>query len=192
MQKESPSHNTPQDEEHPLVEIVRFILIALLIVIPIRIFIVQPFIVEGPSMEPTFHNKNYLMVDQLTYRFQEPQRGDVIVFHYPFDQSRFYIKRVIALPTETISYQDGSIIITNDEFPDGFALDEDYVKTDVPAFQGRTLRDGEYFVMGDNRRASSDSRSWGPLNEKFIVGRVLVRLFPFKDFSLYPGAPHTQ
>ncbi|MCA9366291.1 signal peptidase I [Candidatus Kaiserbacteria bacterium] len=175
-------------EEHPLTEIIRFSLIALIIVIPIRMFIAQPFIVSGASMENTFDDKDYLIVDQLTYHFEKPERGDVIIFRYPRDESKFFIKRVIGLPGDTLSIDGNVITITNDEHPDGAILDEPYIKSMAPnTYLTETLTDGEYFVMGDNRDRSSDSRSWGILQEDKIVGRALLRLFPMSNVGLFPG-----
>ncbi len=188
---DTPSVDTASEEkqEHPLAEIVRFSIIAILIVIPIRMFIAQPFIVSGASMDDTFHSGEYLIVDQVTYHFNEPTRGDVIVFRYPKDPSKFFIKRVIGMPGDTIKIEDGAVSITNEEFPDGFTLDEPYVKSMQPAAPfSEPLGDREYFVMGDNRDKSSDSRSWGVLQEERIVGRAFARLFPPSEIDYLPGA----
>ena len=175
--------------EHPLTEIVRFSIIAILIVIPIRMFIAQPFIVSGASMDDTFHTGEYLIVDQVSYYFEKPDRGDVIVFKYPKDPSKFFIKRVIGLPGDTIIIEDSHVTIKNSEFPNGFVLDEPYIKSMAPAAPfSETLGEREYFVMGDNRDQSSDSRSWGVLQEERIVGRALIRLFPPSVFGYLPGA----
>jgi len=179
----------PPREEHPFWEIVRFSLIALLIVIPIRMFVAQPFIVSGASMEETFQSGEYLIVDQVTYHFHNPDRGDVVVFRYPRDPSKFFIKRVIAIPGDTITIDNNVVTITNAENPDGFVVNEPYIAAMNSA--GRlteTLGDREYFVMGDNRDFSSDSRAWGVLQEERIVGRAFLRLFPPQSFSYLPGA----
>lgn len=169
-------------------EIIRFSVIALIVVIPIRIFIAQPFIVSGASMDPTFANGQYLIVDQLSYRFEVPERGDVIIFRYPRDTSKFFIKRIIALPGETIKIDGNDITIINPEHPDGFELNEFYVKTMRPDTVLETdLLDGQYFVMGDNRDFSSDSRVWGVLPEDHIVGRAYLRLLPADEIGLLPG-----
>ncbi len=179
---------TEPKKEHPFVEIVRFAIIALVIVLPIRIFVAQPFIVSGASMEDTFHNNEYLIVDQLTYRFEEPKRGDVIIFRYPRDPSKFFIKRVIGLPGETISIDGGTVTIISGEYPDGLTLTEPYTYTETDSHLTETMDEGEYFVMGDNRNASSDSRVWGTLREDEIIGRALLRLFPISDAAVMPGA----
>ncbi len=175
--------------EHPLAEIVRFSILAILIVIPIRMFIAQPFIVSGASMDDTFASGQYLIVDQVSYYFEEPNRGDVIVFRYPKDPSKFFIKRVIGLPGDTITIENSVVTITNTDHPDGFILDEPYIASMQPAAKmTEILGDREYFVMGDNRDQSSDSRSWGVLQEERIVGRAMLRLFPPSALDYLPGA----
>jgi signal peptidase I len=170
-------------------EIVRFSLIAILIVIPIRMFIAQPFIVSGASMENTFHTGEYLIVDQVTYHFNQPTRGEVIIFRYPRDPSKFFIKRIIGLPGDTVNIEDGVVRIKNEATPEGFILDESYLE-EMPeaAPLTETLGEREYFVMGDNRDESSDSRSWGVLQEDRIIGRAWLRLFPPTMIELLPGA----
>jgi signal peptidase I len=175
--------------ESSLNEILRFALIALIIVLPIRWFVAQPFIVSGASMEDTFHNNEYLIVDQVTYRFDEPQRGDVIVFKYPRDHSKYFIKRIIGLPGETVIIDGAIITIKSDAYPEGLTLDEPYAQLGASHFdQTLTLGEDEYFVMGDNRDHSSDSRVWGVLKREEIVGRALLRLLPPGRADLMPGA----
>lgn len=170
-------------------ELIKFTLIAFLIVVPFRIFIAQPFIVNGASMEPTFHPGEYLIVDQLTYKaFSQPKRGEVIIFRYPQDTTKFFIKRVVGLPGETIEIRGGNIRISNSDFPEGFLLDEDYLSFKKQDNLKTELKSDEYFVMGDNRPQSSDSRIWGPLKEELIIGRPLVRLFPVNRLQFLPGS----
>jgi signal peptidase I len=166
-----------------------FALIVLLFVLPIRLFVAQPFIVNGSSMDPTFGNGQYLIVDELTYRLDAPKRGDVIVFNFPDDTKKFFIKRIIGLPGETVAIANGAVRITNTEHPEGFALDEPYVTTEHASTDTMTvtLNEHDYFVMGDNRNASFDSRAWGPLEEDLIVGRAFLRLFPLQTISIFPG-----
>lgn len=185
----SRTRNTVEEKvEHPLTEIVRFAILALIIVLPIRMFIAQPFIVSGASMDDTFENGQYLIVDQVTYYLEDPQRGDVVIFRYPKDPSKFFIKRVIGLPGDTISIVGGAVTITNEENPDGFVLDEPYIETMTTGTPlTEELGDREYFVMGDNRDQSSDSRVWGVLQKERIVGRALVRLFPPDQIGFLPG-----
>lgn len=174
--------------EHPMTEIIRFSLIALIIVFPIRFFVAQPFIVSGASMQDTFESGEYLIVDQLTYRFEEPKRGDVVVFRYPRDVSKFFIKRVIGIPGDTIIIDGNVVTLKNKTHPDGVVLDEPYVAAMQPNTRlTEVLTESEYFVMGDNRDASSDSRMWGILHEDKIVGRAFLRLFPFNLIGAFPG-----
>lgn len=172
---------------HPFVELLQFAAIALLIVVPVRYFIAQPFIVSGASMENTFHTGEYLIIDQVTYVFNDPKRGDVIVFHYPKDPSKFFIKRVIGLPGESIDIQGNVVTITKKDATTE-VLAEPYIKTMAENTSlTETLGEREYFVMGDNRDASSDSRVWGVLPKDKIVGRALFRLFPFTKIETVPG-----
>jgi len=161
-------------------EIAKIVIIALLIVMPIRYFLFQPFFVKGQSMEPNFENGDYLIVDELSYRFREPQRGEVIVFKYPEDPTQRYIKRVIGLPGETVEIKDGKITISNQQGAQ--VLDEsDYLSSDVQTMGDIkvTVGQNQYFVLGDNRYASYDSRRWGLLPEEDIIGRVFARPWPF-------------
>jgi len=184
-----PTESTGEKQEHPFTEIVRFSIIAILIVIPIRMFIAQPFIVSGASMDDTFHSGQYLIVDQVSYYFEPPARGDVVVFRYPRDPSKFFIKRVIGVPGDTVNITNSAVTITNEDHPDGFVLDEPYITSMTPTSPlTEELGEREYFVMGDNRDQSSDSRSWGVLQEERIIGRALVRLFPPNAVDYLPGA----
>jgi signal peptidase I len=180
--------STVQKKESVLSEIIHFSLIALLIVLPIRLFVAQPFIVSGASMETTFSTGQYLIVDQLTYHFKNPARGEVIVFRYPKDPSKFFIKRIIGMPGDTITISGRTVTISNKDHTDGVVIDESYVHDMKPnATITETLSTGEYFVMGDNRNASSDSRAWGVLQRDSIVGRAFLRLFPFTSIGAFPG-----
>lgn len=182
------THNTKEEKEGFFGEIFRFSILALIIVLPIRLFIAQPFIVSGASMESTFSTGQYLIVDQLSYRFDEPSRGDVVVFRYPKDPSKFFIKRIIGVPGDEVIIKGSDITVKNEQFPEGVHLAEPYVfhMTEGNSFD-ETLGQDEYFVMGDNRDFSSDSRSWGILPRDNIVGRAYVRLFPFSTVSILPG-----
>lgn len=178
-----------EPEENSIIEILRFSLIALLIVVPIRMFIAQPFIVSGASMQETFHNGEYLIVDQVSYHLHSPERGDVVIFRYPKDPSKYFIKRIIGVPGDTITIEDSTVTIVNEENPDGFILNEPYIKSMRPGVTiTEELGDREYFVMGDNRDESSDSRVWGVLQEERIIGKAFLRLFPPQAFGVMPGA----
>ncbi len=171
-----------------LIDMIQFLIIVLVVVLPIRLFIAQPFIVNGESMDPTFHSGEYLIVDQVTYAFEDPTRGSVIVFRFPEDASKFFIKRIIGLPGETVRIEGGRVSIFNTEYPDGLVLDEPYVTHMSQSDDFLKLGSHEYFVLGDNRPQSSDSRVWGPLDEQHIVGRPLVRLLPVHTINFFPGA----
>lgn len=169
-------------------EIAIFLVLAIIIVLPIRLFVAQPFVVEGESMHPTFESGDYLIVDELSYHIHEPKRGDVIVFRYPGNPKIFYIKRVIGLPGETVNINGGAVTITK---ADGstLTLDEPYVvNEDATYTQSTHIGTGELFVMGDNRPQSSDSRTWGLLPEKNIMGRAFVRILPAGEFGINPGS----
>ncbi len=172
-------------------DVVSFALIALVIVVPVRWFIAQPFIVRGDSMVPTFHSGDYLIVDQLSYRFEEPERGEVIIMRYPKDESVYFIKRIIGLPGETVELQGERIIIRKPETA-AITLEQPYVAKNSfrPEYGTYALGPDEYFVMGDNRDESSDSRVWGPLPRKDVIGKAFVRLFPPTDIDYLPG--HTD
>lgn len=158
-----------------------------LVVIPIRTFIVSPFVVDGASMHPTFENLDYLIVDEIVYRFKSPERGDVVVFRYPKNPSIFYIKRIIGLPGETVSINHGVVTITTAK-GEKISLAEPYVVSEDATYtKSVSLLANEYFVMGDNRPNSSDSRVWGPLPKKDIIGRVDLRLLPVDRSGLFPG-----
>jgi signal peptidase I len=161
-----------------------FFLIAIILV---RIFVAEPFLVYGSSMEPNFETGDYLIVDELTYKFESPKRGDVVVLEPPMDESKHYIKRIIGLPGETISVNGSVVKITNKEHPEGFTLNEPYITFQSERVANYNLNDHEYFVMGDNREVSSDSRIWGPLPSNLITGRALIRVLPLKDIGIMPG-----
>lgn len=162
-------------------DLIKIFIIALIIIIPFRMFIAEPFVVSGSSMVPNFHNGDYLIIDRLTYNLSEPQRGDVVVLKFPKDTSQFFIKRIIGLPGETVRLKAGHVIIVNKEYPEGFELKEPYLPNQLETLgktEPVTLGSDEYFVLGDNRTASSDSRVWGILPENDIVGKAWVRVFP--------------
>jgi len=171
-------------------EVFQVVIIALVIVLPIRYFVFQPFIVKGASMEPNFHDGDYLVVDELSYRFREPERGEIIVFKYPIDQSQRFIKRIIGLPMETIELKGSTVYIT-DKFGNTTILNETDYPIETSIFNGRKMSLGkdEYFVLGDNRGHSFDSRSWGVLSKDFIVGRTIIRAWPPMGIGSFFGAP---
>jgi signal peptidase I len=169
-------------------ELVRFALLALVIVIPIRVFIAEPFIVSGSSMVPTFENGDYLIVDKISYIVGTPKRDDVVVFRYPGDPKKFFIKRVIGLPGETVDVKGNEVTITNETHKDGLVLNQSFIKNFGGIDAHMVLKSDEYFVMGDNRGASSDSRYWGAVNKSLLSGRVLLRLLPINKVDVMPGS----
>lgn len=169
-----------------------YALFAIGLALVIRFFVATPYIVSGASMEYNFENHDYLIIDRLTYDFSAPQRGDVVVFGLPQEPSRDLIKRVVGLPGEIIeiSGPEPKVTITNDENPQGYVLEEPYLSQENLGGASNmkvTLGPDQYFVLGDNRKVSADSRLWGVLPRKYIVGRVLLRLFPFNMIDFLPG-----
>ncbi|PIU79228.1 MAG: signal peptidase I [Candidatus Moranbacteria bacterium CG06_land_8_20_14_3_00_43_56] len=204
--------NSPQSEEYGVGgvfwEIIKMVFWVVVIIVPLRVFLIQPFFVQGASMEPNFEDKEYLIINELGYKttevgfdygekeisfftvksFKELERGDVVVFRYPQNLSVYYIKRIIGLPGEKIEIKDKRVKIFNSENPNGFDLDESKYLPPSEETSGDQivgLSDQEYFVIGDNRKYSSDSRSWGPVPGKDIVGKVLLRAWPFKRAMLF-------
>lgn len=187
-----------------LLEMARVFVLAVVIIIPVRVFLFQPFFVQGSSMEPNFQDGEYLVISEFGYKqtnvgwwnsswfqvkpFQDMARQDVAVFRFPKNTEEFFIKRVIGLPGEAVEIRKGKVIIYNQEHPDGFVLDEsayighDVLTQDMPRTQ---INQDQYLMMGDNRMFSYDSRAFGPVNKDKIIGRVLLRAWPTQRFSLY-------
>lgn len=190
------TENKPEIEEQAgtwgvVWETVRYALVAAIIIIPVRTFIAQPFVVSGNSMYPTFHNSEYLIVNELAKYEGSYERGDVVILRYPLDPSKYFIKRVIGLPGETVTITDGIVSVTSPAHPTALVLKEPYVKNPKTDSSSRTLSNDEYFVMGDNRAQSSDSRVWGPVPKNLMDGKALLRLFPFSQIALHPGSPES-
>ncbi len=157
-------------------EVVKVVAMALAIVVVVKHFLFQPFYVKGASMEPTYEDHEYLIIDELTYRFHPPVRGEVVVFRYPNDTSQFFIKRVIGLPGESVQVKDEGVWINGQQLDESAYLDASVQTT---GSTNLTLGPKEYFLMGDNRPASLDSRIFGPVDRSYIVGRTWFRAFPF-------------
>jgi signal peptidase I len=187
-----------------ILEIVKIVALAFFIIVPIRVFLFQPFFVQGASMEPNFEDNQYLIVNEFGYKdtalnlggktffeaapFKEITRQTAVVFRYPLDTSKYFIKRIIGLPGEKIEIKNSQVIIYNQDNPNGFVLDESaYLEKAIKTNGDLSvmLRDDEYFVMGDNRMFSSDSRVWGPVPKKDIMGRVLIRAWPLDKIGIY-------
>lgn len=172
-------------------ELLQIVAISLIIVIPFRIYVAQPFLVSGPSMDNTFADGQYLIVDELTYNLRNPHRGEVVIFHPPINLAFYYIKRVIGLPGETVQIKNDVVTICHADCAtdkNKFILTEPYVKAGSPRQDDTiTLKADEYFVLGDNRAVSQDSRIFGPVNRNLFTGRPFIRLFPFTKISFFPG-----
>jgi signal peptidase I len=168
-------------------EWIKVIAIALAIAFIVRTFIAEPFVVDGASMDPTFKTGHFLIIDRVSYRFEEAKRGDIIVFVPPKDTSKFYIKRIIGLPNETITLNRGQVSVSTGSTTT--KIDEPYISDIHRSYENGVyvLGKDEYFVMGDNRVESSDSRVWGSLKRSAIVGRPMIRLFPINRINIYPG-----
>lgn len=169
-------------------ETLEIVALALAIILPIRYFLATPFMVKGASMEPNFDDYQYLIIDEISYRFHEPQRGEVIVLQDPYKEHSHFIKRIIGLPNEKIEIKEGKVFIYNEEHPEGKALDEPYLKagTEIRSANKKwELGPDEYFVLGDNRGVSLDSRYFGPITRDKITGRVWLRTFPFTKIEVF-------
>jgi len=169
-------------------EFIKLALFAFITIFLVRYFLFKPFYVRGASMEPNFFDKEYLIIDEITYRWREPQRGEIIVFRYPGNRKEYFLKRIIALPGERVKIKNGGITIYNQEYPDGFVLDENIYLP--PGLQNKpdvsyTLDNQHYFVMGDNRGSSFDSRYFGPVNKSEVVGRVFLRGWPLNRLRVF-------
>ncbi|MFH1457127.1 MAG: signal peptidase I [Patescibacteria group bacterium] len=184
----APKNQGAESVKEFLWETVKIVIICLIIVIPIKQFIIQPFYVKGASMEPNFYDHEYLLIDEISYRLNQPVRGEIIVFHHPPGEKSFYIKRLIGMPGERIVIKDSKVKIYNQQNPDGFVLDESkYLSNDIRFYDDvdTTLAENEYFVMGDNRMSSLDSRRFGPILREDIVGRTWLRGWPFDRFQIF-------
>ena len=172
-----------------LLEVAKVGLLALAIVLPIRLFIVCPFYVKGASMEPNFYDKEYLLIDEISYRFQAPQRGEVVVFRYPQDPREYFIKRIIGLPGETLKMDQGDIYLLDKSTTEWTKVTETYLPSTDQTFaldsKELTLGPDEFFVLGDNRAHSRDSRFFGPLNRRYLVGRVMLRGLPISRAQIF-------
>ncbi|MBU2578939.1 signal peptidase I [Patescibacteria group bacterium] len=168
-------------------ETLKIVILALAIALPIRYFIFQPFVVQGASMEPNFQQGNYLIVDEISYRFHSPQRGEVIVFKYPQNPSVKFIKRVIGLPGEKIKFENNKIIVINQQGESIVLNEKNYLEELIFLTDKEFIvPKGQYFVLGDNRLHSYDSKNWGAVPKDNIIGKVFLRLFPIAKISDFP------
>jgi len=177
-----------------LLEVTKIVIISLVIIIPVRYFLIKPFYVNGASMEPTFYDHEYLVIDEISYRFGSPQRGDIVVFRYAEDTSQFFIKRIVGLPNETVEISGGQIKVYNQENANGFVLDESSYLNNEVVTSGDVLVNlefDEYYVLGDNRPYSLDSRRIGPIKKDSIVGRTWIRAWPFYKFKHFSSPDYS-
>ena len=182
MIEENTQNQYPKNEILAFIwETAKVVVISLAIILPIRYYLVQPFFVKGASMEPNFEDGDYLLVDELSYRFRDVKRGEVVIFRYPQQPSQFFIKRIIGLPGETVKIKGDEVIIFNSDNTEGLKLTESYLSPEQKTIGEMTTKqdDNEYFVLGDNRLQSSDSRRWGAVNRTLITGRAFLRPWPF-------------
>lgn len=200
IQTPTPTQPKPQKSSIYLfvAELIRSVIIVVVLAYVIRAFILQPFIVDGSSMEPLLQNNDYLLVDKLSYHFESPKRGDVIVFRYPEDTSVNYVKRIIGLPGETVVFKEGKVEIINSAHPKGFFLNEPYVIDHSPTLvqpgtsSTYVVPKDSYFVMGDNRPASSDSRVWGFMPMSDMIGKVVLEAYPIDSIHIISGANYNS
>jgi signal peptidase I len=174
-----------------LFEMVKIAVIAGITIGLIRYFLFKPFYVKGASMEPNFYEREYLIIDELSYRFREPMRGEVVVFRFPDNPKEHFLKRIIGLPGETVKISSGQVIIYNADHPEGIVIDEFYLPDDIATEGDRlvTIEEDQFFLMGDNRPNSFDSRRFGSVDRSLIVGRAWIRGWPFSRAEIF-SAPN--
>lgn len=173
-------------------ETIKVVIISLAIILPIRYYLVQPFFVKGASMEPSFEDGDYILIDEISYRFHGPLRGDVVIFRFPLDRSQFFIKRIIGLPGETVEIKNNNVTIYNKRNSRGLILEEKYLSPEQKTIENLIIKldDNEYFIIGDNRLHSSDSRRWGPVNKSLITGKAFLRLWPFNRLAKFQSVTY--
>lgn len=170
-------------------EMIKVLIVSLIIIVPIRAYVVQPFYVDGASMEPNFHDGEYLIVDEISLRFKQPERGDIVIFHPPTNPKVFYIKRVIGLPNEVVDIKNGEIRVFEQDSPEPLIIDEsqylgnDYLLRPSEKYHLK-LGETEYYLLGDNRPNSLDSRRLGAIDFSHMKGKVVLRAFPFDKFTV--------
>ncbi len=169
-----------------ILEAIQPVVMAFAIFMMIYLFVAQPHKVDGSSMYPNFHDKEFILTDKITYRRSDPQRGDVIIFHAPPPFDSDFIKRIIGLPGETVMVKDNHVYVNSKLLPEPY-LPSDFVTTEKSFLREGvpyTIPLGYYIVMGDNRSYSSDSREWGPIARSAIVGKAWLRYWPINEIGL--------
>lgn len=183
---------SPQQDRGPLLsfglfllELIKVAIMAGLTIFMVRYFLFKPFYVKGQSMEPNYYEKEYLIIDELSYRLREPVRGEVVVLKAPPPVEKdFYLKRILGLPGERVKVEDNKVIIYNENHPEGIIVNEKYLTESTPGAITITLGPDQFFVLGDNRDASHDSRRFGAIHRKDIVGRTWIRGWPVSRVSI--------
>ncbi len=167
-------------------EFIKTIAIVLVLAFIIKAFLIQTFIIDGSSMEPNFHNNEYLIVDKLSYHFSQPQRGDVDIIIPPDDVTKDYIKRIVGLPGDTVVIKNGSVFINNKKLVEPYlkAGEQTLINDNINDEMTLKLKSNQYFVLGDNRTNSRDSRFIGPIPKGNIIGKTLLVVFPTKNFEV--------
>lgn len=178
---------------YDLFDIVKTVLIVLVIFFASRYFLVQPFVVEGHSMDPNFSDQEYLLVNRLSYRISTPTRGDVVVFQAPNNPKYDYIKRIIGLPGDTVVIKNNQVIVNGEVLNEKYLATgtETLIKNSKTATLEVKLNDNEYFVLGDNREHSSDSREWGILPKSMIIGKAWLSIYPWKMMGFIPSVSYS-
>lgn len=170
-----------------ILEIIKIGVLAGITIAFVRYYLFKPFYVKGASMEPNFYDHEYLIIDELTYRFRLIERGEVIVFRYPNNPKEYFLKRIVGLPGERVKVNNGHITIYNDAHPEGVQIQESYLSPDLQTVGEKVtvLASHQYFVLGDNRPNSFDSRRFGPIDRSSIVGRAWLRGWPVNRMQIF-------
>ncbi len=188
-------HHTPSPLKDFFIDLFKVLILGAFAVVFIRYFIFKPFIVKGASMEPNYQEKEYLIIDELSYYIGKPERGETVVIRRRSDDREYFLKRIIGLPTERVVISGGRVRIFNTAQPQGAYLDEHrYLGTSVltDGSIDVTLGPDEYYVLGDNRSASLDSRKIGPIVRRDIIGRALLRGWPFDRVGYLIEEPYAE
>ena len=162
------------------------IIVAVALAFCIRTFLVEPYMVEGSSMYPTLKHHERLIVDKLSYFITDPKKGEIVVFRYPRDESRDFIKRVIAVGGDTIEMRNGKVFVNGAEIEEGYIYKNDPKGPNMSNYRKSVVPQGHIFVLGDNRNGSTDSRDerLGSIDEGYILGRAVAAVWPFDKIGL--------
>lgn len=187
-EEEDPQEKSPRSPAKrtvfAIIDFIKTTIIVVFLALIIRLFVVQPFIVEGQSMLPTFSNNDYLITEKISYSIRSPERGEIVIFHPPDNPSINYIKRLVGLPGDSIEVKDQSVYVNTQKINEPYLTSNEQTNVATKDFT-LTLKSGEYFVLGDNRNHSRDSREIGPIPYSSIVSRVWVRLLPVDNVRAF-------